>query len=111
MTDSLESETTSFEVVTNVFEALEIPNPDWEMARCELVGMILRISKERNLDNRKLARLAGCSIKRIRQLRAVEYDDVTIDELCRYLVALGHNVQIQVSPLPRTNAQLTVVIP
>lgn len=110
MPDPIEPQTTSFEVVSNVFEALEIPNPDWEMARCELVVLILRIAMEKNLDNRKLARLVGCSPRRIRQLRAVEYDDVTLDELCRYLVALGHHVQISVSPDPRSDAQLTVVV-
>jgi hypothetical protein len=44
------------------------------------------------------------------QLHAVEFDDVTIDELCRYLVALGHGVKISVAPIPNQDAHLTVAV-
>ena len=96
------------EVVDNVFEALGFDNPEEEMARCELVSKILHIGDDRGLNDRELARLAGCTPKRMAQLRSVDFDDVTIDELCRYLVALGHGVRIVVEPELRTDAHLTV---
>lgn len=101
---------TEFEVVTNIFEALDLPNAEGETARCELVGRIFRIGRDRNLSDRQLAELAGCTYERMAQLHAVEFDDVTIDELCRYLVALGHGVQISVASIPNQDAHLTVAV-
>lgn len=101
---------TEFEVVTNIFEALDLPNADQETARCELVGRIVKIGRDRNLGDRELADLAGCTYERMKQLHAVEFDDVTIDELCRYLVALGYGVQIAVAPVPNQDAHLTVAV-
>lgn len=101
-------EPTKFEVVTNIFEALDLPYADEEMARCELVSKIFHIGDDRGLNDRELARLAGCTPKRMAQLRSIDFDDVTIDELCRYLVALGHGVRIVVEPELRTEAHLTV---
>ncbi len=101
---------TEFEVVRNIFEALDLPNAEGETARCELVGRIFKIGRDRSLSDRQLAELAGCTYERMAQLHAVEFDDVTIDELCRYLVALGHGVQISVAPIPNQDAHLTVAV-
>jgi predicted XRE-type DNA-binding protein len=101
---------TEFEVVRNIFEALDLPNAEGETARCELVGRIFKIGRDRNLSDRQLAELAGCTYERMAQLHAVEFDDVTIDELCRYLVALGHGVKISVAPIPNQDAHLTVAV-
>lgn len=76
------------ETFTNVFEALDLENAEQEMARCELVGRIFRIGRERNLSDTELAELAGCSPERMAQLHAAEFDDVTIDELCGYLASV-----------------------
>ena len=42
------------------------------------------------------------------QLHAAEFDDVTIDELCGYLVALGHDVRIVVGHTGQAEAHLSV---
>lgn len=99
-----------FEIVANIFEALDLPNADEETARCELVGRIFKTGRERHLSDQQLADLAGCTYERMAQLHAVEYDDLTIDELCRYLVALGHEVHISVAPVPIQDAHLTVAV-
>lgn len=98
------------EIVDNVFVALGFDNPEDEMARCELVSKIFHIADDRSLNDKELARLAGCTQKRMAQLRAIDFDDVTIDELCRYLVALGHGVQISVAPISNQDAHLTVAV-
>jgi len=93
----------------NVFEALDLPNADAEMARCQMVSKILHVGDDRGLNNKELARLAGCPAKRIAQLRAIEFDDVTIDELCQYLVALGYDLRIEVVPKLEVDGHLSVV--
>ena len=98
------------EVVDNVFEALGFDNPEEEMVRCELLSKILHFGDDRGLSNKELARLAGSTQKRMAQLRAIDLEDVTIDELCRYLVALGHGVQISVASIPNQDAHLTVAV-
>lgn len=97
------------ETYLSVFEALDLPNADAEMARCVLVSKLLHSGDDRGLSNKELARLAGCPAKRIAQLRAIEYDDVTIDELCRYLVALGYDIRIEVVPKLGGDGHLSVV--
>lgn len=99
------------EIFDNVFEALGIENPEEEMVRCELVSQIFNIGRELDLQDEQLASRAGCTPQRMAQLRSVEFDDVTIDELCRYLVALGHGVQIVVGPRLEADAHLTTVTP
>lgn len=96
------------EIVDDVFVALGFDNPEAEMARCELVSRIFHIGDNRGLNDEELARLAGCPPKRLAQLRSIDFDDVTIDELCRYLVALGHGVRIFVEPELHAEAHLTV---
>lgn len=100
---------TRAEIVDNVFEALGFENPEEEMARCELVSKIFHIGDDRGLSDNELARLAGCTQKRMAQLRAIDFEDVTIDELCRYLVALGNDVRIVVAPKQEVGAHLSVV--
>lgn len=98
------------EVVDNIFEALGFENPEEEMVRCELISQIFNIGRELNLRDEELAERAGCSPQRMAQLRSIEFDDVTIDELCRYLVAIGHGVQIVVGPRVETGAHMTAVM-
>ena len=101
---------TEAESFFKVFEAPGLENAEEELVRCELVGRIFRIGRERNLSDVELARLAGCPPERMAQLHAVEFDDVTIDELCRYLVSLGHGVHIVVGPQAQSDAHLTVAV-
>lgn len=96
------------ETIPNIFEALDLENAEEEMARCELAGRIFRIGRERSLTDDELGTLAGCPPERMAQLHAVEFDDFTIDELCRYLVALGHGVRIVVESAAENEAHLTV---
>jgi predicted XRE-type DNA-binding protein len=109
MTIDSKSSKLKAEIVDNVFEALGFDNPEEEMVRCELVSKIFHIGDDRGLNDKELARLAGCTQKRMAELRAIDFDDVTIDELCRYLVALGNDVRIVVAPKLEVGAHLSVV--
>ena len=94
------------EEIDNIFDALDLENGEAEAARCALAGRIFGIGRERNLSDEALAKSIGCSTDRLAQLHAIEFDDFTIDELCRYLVALGHGVRIVVEPTEE--AHLTI---
>lgn len=108
MRSSVSDDNIKAETFSNVFDALDVEMADEEMARCELAGHIFRIGREQNLTNVALAERAGCPPERIAQLHNADFGDVTIDELCRYLVALGHGIRIVVAPAPQSDAQLTV---
>ncbi len=96
------------EPVYNVFEALGFVNVEEMTARANLASKIIGVVRVRGLSCEAAAELVGCAAVRIEQVCNADLDDFTIDELCRYLVALGQDVQIAVKPTADTEAHLCV---
>jgi predicted XRE-type DNA-binding protein len=96
------------EPVYNVFEALECENPDLLMAKAQLSVKILRAIDARQISNAAVARLARCTLQRIKQFRANDLDDFSLEELFDMLKALGQDISITVQPAAEPTAHLRV---
>lgn len=95
--------------VYNVFEALDVPDAEELAARADLAAKIIGVIQERQLTYADAADAIGCERVRIERICNADLDGFTMDELCRYLVALGQDVQIAVKPAAEADAHLCVL--
>lgn len=95
--------------IYNVFDALGLENSEALIAVSVLASKIIKIIEARGLSDVQASEIAGCAPSRIDQICRAELADFTMDELCRYLVALGQNVSIAVESADASEAHLKVV--
>jgi predicted XRE-type DNA-binding protein len=99
----------SSEPIYNVFHALGVEDSESLTAVSVLASKIIKTIQARNLSDAVAAEIAGCPPSRIDQICRADLADFTLDELCRYLVALGQNVSIAVEASDTSEAHLKVV--
>lgn len=97
------------DITTNIYETLNFEDAEEMTAKGNLAGLILKIGRERALTDSALAECAGCSDTRMGLLHDGKLDEFSIEELSRYLVALGHSVEIVVRPATSNDAHFSVV--
>jgi len=97
------------EPIYDVFEALDLAEPETLVAISNLASRIIKTIASRDLSDVEAAELAGCSLSRIDRIHRADLDGFTIDELCRYLVALGQDVRIAVETADTDEAHLRVL--
>ena len=109
-----DAEETVFYGSGNVFADLGFKNADEILARSELLVRIADIIKDRKLSQAAAAKVLGLKQPDVPALLRGRYlRRFSIDRLMRFLVALGHDVEIVVKPSARQGgrAQISVVIP
>ena len=92
----------------NVFADLDLPDPDVLLAKAALVSRIGDVIAERGLTEARAAALVGLDRPALSALLRGRLDDVPIDRLMHFLVALDRDVQIVVRPKQSEHARLTV---
>lgn len=91
----------------NVFADLGLPNAEELQAKAMLANQIASIVTHRHLTQVEAARILGTGQPKVSELLAGRLDGFSIERLIRYLNALDRDVQIVVSPKPRTRARAT----
>jgi predicted XRE-type DNA-binding protein len=86
----------------NVFADLGLPEPDELLAKAELASQIASIVGHRHLTQVETARVLGTGQPKVSELLAGKLDGISIERLIRYLNALDRDVQIVVTPKPRS---------
>ena len=76
--------------------------------QAELVNQIASIVSHRHLTQVETARVLGTGQPKVSQLLAGKLDGFSIERLIRYLNTLGRDVQIVVTPKPRSRDHATV---
>jgi predicted XRE-type DNA-binding protein len=92
----------------NVFADLGLPNAEELQAKAVLANQIASIVTHRHLTQVEAARTLGTGQPKVSELLAGRLDGFSIERLIRYLNALDRDVQIVVSPKPRTRAHATL---
>lgn len=91
----------------NVFADLGLPNADELQAKAALASQIASIVAHRHLTQVEAARILGTRQPKVSDLLAGRLDGFSIERLIRYLNALDRDVQIVVSPKPRSREHAT----
>jgi predicted XRE-type DNA-binding protein len=94
----------------NVFADLGLPNAEELQAKAALANQIASIVTHRHLTQVEAAGILGTGQPKVSELLAGRLDGFSIERLIRYLNALDRDVQIVVSPKPRTRARATLKV-
>lgn len=91
----------------NVFEDLGLPQSDELIAKAALANQIASIVTHRHLTQAEAAQVLGTRQPKVSDLLAGRLDGFSMERLIRFLNALDRDVQIVVSPKPRTRENAT----
>ena len=95
----------------NVYVDLGIRNAEEHALKAELVRQIAAVMEEQWLTQSAAARRLGIAQPDVSKMLRGHFRQFSVERLMRFLVALGHDVEIVVAPKPAARAkaaQLTV---
>src|SRR5438270_2658786 len=92
----------------NVFADLGLPDAAEHLIKAGLVARIDRVVRERKLTQAAAAELMGIDQPKVSAMLAGQFRGYSVERLMRFLVALGHDVEIVVKPKKRGAAELRV---
>ena len=92
----------------NVFADLGLAEADEHLIKAGLVVKIDRIIRQRHLTQAAAAQLIGIDQPKVSAMLAGQFRGYSVERLMRFLVALGHDVEIVVKPRKRGLAELRV---
>ena len=92
----------------NVFADLGLAGADEHLIKAGLVVKIDRIIRQRQLTQAATAQLIGIDQPKVSAMLAGQFRGYSVERLMRFLVALGHDVEIVVKPRKRGVAELRV---
>jgi len=101
---TLEVETSS----GNVFADLDLPDASEHLIKAGLVVKIDRTIRQRRLTQTAAALLMGIDQPKVSAMLAGQFRGYSVERLMRFLVTLGHDVEIVVKPRKRGPAELRV---
>jgi len=82
----------------NVFADLGLPDAGEHLIKAGLVVRIHRTIRQRNLTQAAAAELMGIDQPKISAMLSGQFRGYSVERLMRFLVALGHDVEIVVKP-------------
>ena len=92
----------------NVFADLGVADADEHLIKAGLVVKIDRIIRQRHLTQAAAAQLIGIDQPKVSAMLAGQFRGYSVERLMRFLVALGHDVEIVVKPGKGGPAELRV---
>lgn len=92
----------------NVFADLGLPDADEHLIKAGLVLRIDRTIRQRKLTQAAAAQLTGIDQPKISTMLSGQFRGYSMERLMRFLVALGHDVEIVVKARKRGAAELRV---
>lgn len=92
----------------NVFADLGLADAGEHLIKAGLVLKIDRTIRQRHLTQAAAAQLLGIDQPKVSAMLAGQFRGYSVERLMRFLVALGHDVEIVVKPVKRGSAELRV---
>ncbi len=84
----------------NVFEDLDLPNPEERLAKAELARQIENIIKRKRLTQERAAKMLGISQPKVSALLQGKLAGFSIDRLLKFLIALDQDIEIRIRARP-----------
>ena len=92
----------------NVFADLGLAEADEHLIKAGLVVKIYRTIRQRRLTQAAAAELMGIDQPKVSAMLAGQFRGYSVERLMRFLVAMGHDVEIVVKARKRGTAELRV---
>lgn len=92
----------------NVFADIGLANAGEHLIKAGLVVRIDRVIRRRKLTQAAAAQLLGVDQPKVSAMLAGRFRGYSVERLMKFLVALGHDVEIVVKPRRRGRAELRV---
>lgn len=93
----------------NVFDDLQVEEPEQALAKAELVSQIAAIIRTRHLSQSRAAEILGVDQPKISALLRGRLSGFSAYRLLRFLNALGQDVEIHIRPKAASNPTIQVV--
>ena len=94
----------------NVFADLGMPHPEQELVKACLTLQIYRSIKSRRLTPAQAGEILGLKHAQVSLLMRNRSGSVSVERLVDFLTALGHDVEVRVTPTRKEHGQLSVVV-
>jgi predicted XRE-type DNA-binding protein len=94
----------------NVFADLGLPDAEELKAKALLVIEIIQIVETRGLKQAEAAEIMGIDQPKVSQLMRGKLDGFSMERLYRFLNALGRDVEIVVTPKPKSRKEATLKV-
>ena len=94
----------------NVFADLELPNPEQDMTKANLVHAVADIIRARGMSQADAATLLHTDPAKVSAILRGRITGFSTDRLLRFLAALGHNVTIVVDRSEREHGAVAVTM-
>lgn len=94
----------------NVFADLGMPYPEEELAKACLTLQIYRSIKSRHLTPAQAGEILGLKRAQGSLLMRNRSSNFSVERLMDFLTALGHDVEVRVTPTRKEHGQLSVVV-
>ena len=94
----------------NVFADLGLPNPDQELMKAELTFQIYRIIKQRGMTQAEAAKALGIRQPHVSLLMCNRAAGFSVGRLMEFLTALGHDVEVAVTPSRKEHGEMSVTL-
>lgn len=94
----------------NVFADLEVPRAEEALAKAELAQKIIEIVRSRRLTQVQAAELLNIDQPKISALTRGRLSGFSIDRLLRFLMLLGHDVEITIKSRPRSRSRARLLV-
>lgn len=92
----------------NVFLDLAVSGSEEQLIKARLVAKIADAVRQRGLTQTAAAELLGIDQPKVSAMLAGHFRGYSLERLMRFVVALGHDVEISVRPRKRGAAHLRV---
>jgi predicted XRE-type DNA-binding protein len=90
----------------NVFADMETPRAEEAFAKAELANKIIDAIRARHLTQVQAAALLDVDQPKISSLTRGRLAGFSVDRLLRFLILLGHDIEITVKSRPRNRARV-----
>jgi predicted XRE-type DNA-binding protein len=90
----------------NVFADLGLPHPEQELLKARLTLQIYRIIKARRVTQTRAGEILGRRQPQVSLLMRNQTGNVSVERLMDFLTALGHDVEVRVTPTRKEHGKL-----
>src|ERR1700738_3072467 len=100
----------SLKAAATCSRTLRLPNRERELLKARLTLQIYRVIKERKLTQSQAGEILGIQQPHVSSLMRGQSGAFSVERLMDFLAALGHDIEIAVSPSRKEHGEMSVTL-